>query len=187
MIFFRKHRCFGGLLALVLLLLVSGTFASDCRLPWPFPCSGSSQHGDGARRLITPAVYKEIESIRTSGGIKGLAISATLLAQDETVLESDSWGIKSESGQLMTPETRFYLASVSKAFLAASMGILMEDFANGKNRTTLPASFETVLDFNWQTKLKDLLPDEWALMDDWAYEKASLRDALSHVSGLPRS
>jgi CubicO group peptidase (beta-lactamase class C family) len=34
--------------------------------------------------------------------------------------------------------------------------------------------------------VKDLLPTEWKLIDEWADEKSNLRDLLSHVSGLPR-
>jgi CubicO group peptidase (beta-lactamase class C family) len=34
--------------------------------------------------------------------------------------------------------------------------------------------------------MQDLLPGDWKLMDAFASEKASLRDVLSHVSGLPR-
>ena len=63
------------------------------------------------------------------------------------------------------------------------MGLLIDDFAHGRNTTTLPAG---VRELAWNTKMKDLLPKDWALMDQWATEKASLRDALSHVSGLPR-
>jgi CubicO group peptidase (beta-lactamase class C family) len=79
----------------------------------------------------------------------------------------------------------FYLASCSKAFLATAFGILMDDFASGKNTTALPPGLTT---FDWNTKVKDIMPDgsDWGLMDKWAYEKANIRDILSHVSGLPR-
>jgi hypothetical protein len=64
------------------------------------------------------------------------------------------------------------------------MGILMDDFASGKNVTALPSSVKT---FDWETKVKALLQDEWVLEDEWATEKADVRDILSHVSGMPRS
>lgn len=78
----------------------------------------------------------------------------------------------------------YYIASCSKAFAAAAMGILMDDFTNGRNVTALPPGLAL---FNWNTKVKDLLPGEWALQDEWASEKASVRDILAHVSGLGRS
>ena len=77
-----------------------------------------------------------------------------------------------------------YIGSCSKAFLATALGLLMEDFAHGRNVTALPVGVQSL---TWETKIKALLPDEdWQLEDDWATEKLNLRDALSHVSGLPR-
>jgi CubicO group peptidase (beta-lactamase class C family) len=75
------------------------------------------------------------------------------------------------------------LASVSKAFTAAAVGILIDDFANGRNITALPNG---LFEFTWDTKMKDLLPEDWKPMDEWASEKASVRDLLSHTSGVPR-
>lgn len=59
----------------------------------------------------------------------------------------------------------------------------MDDFQHGRNATPLPAG---VAQFDWYTKVKDILPDDWQLMDAWATEKATFRDILSHQSGLPR-
>jgi CubicO group peptidase (beta-lactamase class C family) len=70
------------------------------------------------------------------------------------------------------------LGSGSKSFTATAMGLLMDDFAAGRNETGLPHG---VPSFNWDTKVQDLLPD-----DEWASEKASIHDIMSHVSGLPR-
>lgn len=63
------------------------------------------------------------------------------------------------------------------------MGILINDFATGKNVTPLPDGVE---EFSWQTKIKNLLPDEWVLRDTVANDNANVLDILSHVSGLPR-
>ena len=65
----------------------------------------------------------------------------------------------------------------------SALGILMDDFANGRNVTTLPRG---VTSLTWDTKVRALLPDDWELMDNWASERASLRDILGHVSGLTR-
>lgn len=59
----------------------------------------------------------------------------------------------------------------------------MDDFATGRNTTALPPGLK---EFDWHTKVKDILPREWELMDEWASEKATILDILSHVSGLPR-
>jgi hypothetical protein len=72
---------------------------------------------------------------------------------------------------------------MSKAFTAASLGLVMDDYAHGRNVTSLPNGLPT---FDWDTKLRDLLPDDWKLMDQSASEHARVRDILSHMSGLPR-
>jgi hypothetical protein len=74
------------------------------------------------------------------------------------------------------------VASVSKTFAPAAMGILMDDFAQGKNVTSLPSSIET---FDWETKVKALLPDEWELDDPFTTERVNVRDIFAHVTGVP--
>lgn len=59
----------------------------------------------------------------------------------------------------------------------------MDDFARGKNVTSLPPN---VHQFDWEMKVVDLLPGDWLLMDEWTTRKANIRDVMSHVSGLPR-
>ena len=81
------------------------------------------------------------------------------------------------------PQALFALASCSKAFLVTSIGLLMEDYAHGRNVTPLPSTVEV---FDWDTKMNDLLPGEWALEDQWASAKTNLRDAFGHITGLPR-
>jgi hypothetical protein len=64
------------------------------------------------------------------------------------------------------------------------MGILIDDFANGRNVTVLP---EGVDNLDWTTKIQALLPEsEWHLQDKWTTEKANLRDILGHITGMPR-
>lgn len=59
----------------------------------------------------------------------------------------------------------------------------MDDFAHGQNNTPLPPGLTR---FDWYTKVADILPGDWKLMGEWASEKATIRDILSHQSGLPR-
>lgn len=49
--------------------------------------------------------------------------------------------------------------------------------------TALPDGLQ---EFTWSTKVKDILPDLWKLMDPLASSNANIWDILSHVSGLPR-
>ena len=63
------------------------------------------------------------------------------------------------------------------------MGVLIDDFENGRNRTPLPSEVKS---FSWDTKAIDLLPEDWKLQDNWSSEKANVQDLLSHVTGMPR-
>ena len=71
--------------------------------------------------------------------------------------------------------------SISKAFVASAMGILIDDFASGKNVTSLPSG---LLSLTWQTKVNDLLPDDWQLSDDWATAKRNIRPWKTRVGRL---
>ena len=76
------------------------------------------------------------------------------------------------------------IASCSKAFLTAAMGILLDDFACG--RKALPESLTRV---DWDTPAAKLLPDgEWQLHPEFGImsERITLRDMLSHRTGLHR-
>jgi CubicO group peptidase (beta-lactamase class C family) len=75
------------------------------------------------------------------------------------------------------------LGSTSKAITAAAVGLLMDDFAHGRNKVPLPHG---VKNFTWNTPMKYLLPGEWKLLDPKASNEATMADLLSHSSGLPR-
>ncbi|TFY55723.1 hypothetical protein EVG20_g9215, partial [Dentipellis fragilis] len=132
------------------------------------------------KTAITPALSKYIEDTLLKESIPGLALGV-FHAGGET--EFGAWGKRTEDGDAMSTDTLFIIASCSKAFVSASIGILMDDYAHGRNVTPLP---DNVTTFDWDTKVKDLLPEEWELMDKWADSSASLRDILSHRTGLPR-
>ncbi len=156
-----------------------------------------SGHGGELKPVITPELSDFIGEAMRNDMIPGLSLGVV----HSGIAEFKSWGKRTEVGAIMTTDVRnrdlckilfaqttisqtlFYLASVSKAFLSTSMGILMDDFTHGRNQTALPPTLAT---FDWDSKVKDLLPDEWELMDEWASSKANVRDILSHRSGLPR-
>ena len=59
----------------------------------------------------------------------------------------------------------------------------MDDFAHGSNVTALPYALSSI---SWDTKVKALLPGDWKLDQEWATEKANIRDILGHLTGLTR-
>ncbi|KAL4251706.1 class-A beta-lactamase family protein [Abortiporus biennis] len=136
-----------------------------------------------AKDALTPSVSEYIEKLMQSMRVPGLSVGVVHLHNGTVRTEFGAWGNRSEEGHPVVSETLFNIGSCSKAFTSAAMGILMDDFANHRNVTPLPPNIDT---FDWQTKVKDLLPSEWELRDEWASTKSNLEDILSHVSGLPR-
>ncbi|KAH9038942.1 beta-lactamase/transpeptidase-like protein [Lactarius pseudohatsudake] len=130
--------------------------------------------------VLTPDLTDIVQEIVDTHQIPGLALA---IVRKNGHSEFGTWGKKSEDGSRVTEDTLFNIGSCSKAFVAASLGILIEEFAQGRNTTPLPTGLSTL---SWQTKLADILPGDWELSDPWASEKANLIDILSHVSGLPR-
>ncbi|KAH9055950.1 beta-lactamase/transpeptidase-like protein [Lactarius vividus] len=130
--------------------------------------------------VLTPDLTDIIQDIVDTHQIPGLALA---IVRKNGHSEFGTWGKKSEDGSRVTEDTLFNIGSCSKAFVAASLGILIEEFAQGRNTTPLPTGLSSL---SWQTKLADILPGYWELSDPWASEKANLIDILSHVSGMPR-
>ncbi|KLO13824.1 beta-lactamase/transpeptidase-like protein [Schizopora paradoxa] len=141
--------------------------------------TGLENDGIQVGKVISDELSTFVKRMTEMWEVKGTTIAVVRPGGE---IEFGSWGIKSEDGEKMTPETLLNIASCSKAFLASTMGILMHDFQRGRNQTSLP----TVNSFSWSTKVKDVLPDEWELQDCWANEKVDILDILSHRSGMPR-
>ncbi|KAI9452268.1 beta-lactamase/transpeptidase-like protein [Russula earlei] len=112
--------------------------------------------------ILTPDFVDAVQQIVDNGTIPGLTLA---IVNKTRPAELGAWGIKAED----------------EAFLSTSLGILIDDFAHGRNITPLPAGLSALA---WKTKLADLLPDARSLMDPWASQKANLIDILTHVHDL---
>ncbi|EMD32801.1 hypothetical protein CERSUDRAFT_118507 [Gelatoporia subvermispora B] len=144
---------------------------------------GSPKHN--AHWAVPPKIWHYIESLRIQAKIPGVSFGVVRFSGSELPeLDFSTWGLKTEDGDPVSPDTLYSIGSCSKAFVATSVGLLIDDFASGCNRTALPPSVDNL---TWDTKIASLLPTtEWRLQDAYATEKASLRDLLSHLSGVPR-
>ncbi|KZV71816.1 beta-lactamase/transpeptidase-like protein, partial [Peniophora sp. CONT] len=129
--------------------------------------------------VLSPDIVDRIQSIVNAHKVPGLSLA---FVRSGDVVEYGNWGIRSEAGDAVTSDTLFTMASCSKAFTAAAMGLLIEDYAAGRNVTPLP---DGLVRLDWDTKLKDILPGFWELMDGSASEMASVKDILSHQTGVP--
>ncbi|KAF7328949.1 Beta-lactamase domain-containing protein [Mycena venus] len=130
-------------------------------------------------KVVNEELSSYIQGLLQTNNFTGLSLGIVLPNGE---VEFAAWGNRTEERHPVTSETIMNLGSCSKAFLSASLGILMQDFADGKNKSVLP---DGVTEFSWDTKMRDLLPGEWMTEDQWSTDKASLKDLLSHVTGLP--
>ncbi|MCL4706215.1 beta-lactamase family protein, partial [bacterium] len=101
-----------------------------------------------------------------SWNVPGLAMA---IVKDGDVIFSEGFGYRNVESKLpVTPNTLFAIGSSSKAFTAASLGILVDD---GK--------------IDWDKPVRDYLPT-FKLHDNFASERMTPRDLVTHRSGLPR-
>ncbi|MDX5348301.1 MAG: beta-lactamase family protein, partial [Hymenobacteraceae bacterium] len=95
--------------------------------------------------------------------LPGMAVG---IVKDGKVVFSKGYGVRSnEIKKPVTPETTFAIASLSKAFAAATLGILVDE---GK--------------LNWDDKVSKYLPD-FELYDPFIERELTIRDLISHRSG----
>lgn len=98
--------------------------------------------------------------------VPGMAVA---IVQDGAVVHSSGYGYRDlENRNPVDENTVFAIGSTSKAFTGATVGILVD---------------RGLLD--WYEPVRKYIP-EFALRDPFAAERMTVRDLLSHRSGLPR-
>ncbi|HEY6942397.1 MAG TPA: serine hydrolase domain-containing protein [Dokdonella sp.] len=108
-----------------------------------------------------------LDEVERTGGVSGLA--AAVVKDDKVLLERGIGAADWSTGEPVTTDTVFRLASLSKAFAAALTGLLVED---GR--------------LHWDTKVADALPS-FTLADDDGAQRLTVQDILSHRVGLPHN
>ena len=95
--------------------------------------------------------------------------AAVAVVKGDEVLHSAGYGFRDlDQGLPITSNTRFPIASMTKPFTAMGAALLVEQGL-----------------LEWDQPIRDLMP-EFRLFDDYATQHATLRDLLSHRTGLPR-
>jgi len=98
--------------------------------------------------------------------VPGMAVA---IVKDGQVIFAEGFGFRDiEQGLKVTPHTIFPIGSSSKAFTAADVGILVDEGKVG-----------------WDEPVRTYLPD-FKLQDEYASARITLRDMLSHRTGLAR-
>lgn len=105
-----------------------------------------------------------IERTLTTFDVPGIAVA---IVKDGKVIHAKGYGVRSlKTGQPVDENTRFGIASNSKAFTAAALGILMDE---GK--------------LKWDDKVIKYIP-EFQMYNTYVTQEFTLRDLLTHRSGL---
>ena len=125
-------------------------------------------HAGQVASAATPteqSIEASIERTMTEFGVPGMAVSVVLGGE---VIYSRGHGIRETGlGMAVDERTLFQIGSVSKAFTTATLAILVDE---GK--------------LHWDDPVIDYLP-EFRMYDAWVTREFTIRDLLTHRSGLP--
>jgi CubicO group peptidase (beta-lactamase class C family) len=113
-----------------------------------------------------PGFDEYIREAMASWHCPGVAVS---VIKGDDILHQGAYGLSDiESDLPMTEETRFAMASVTKSFTAMSVALLVDQ---GK--------------LEWDKPVREYMP-EFILDDPYVTQHITVRDMLSHRTGLPR-
>lgn len=105
-----------------------------------------------------------VQKVMTSFRVPGIAVG---IVKDGKIIHAKGYGVRSlKTKEATTPNTLFGIASNSKAFTAAALGILVEQ---GK--------------IKWEDHVRDYIP-AFKLYDPYVTEHFTIKDLLTHRSGM---
>ena len=115
-------------------------------------------------QLATKAIDDLVERSMKAFDVPGIAVG---IVKDGKIIHAKGYGVRSLNTKQKTDEhTLFGIASNSKAFTATALGLLVDQ---GKMK--------------WDDKVRDYIP-EFKLYDPYVTEEFTIRDLLTHRSGL---
>lgn len=116
-------------------------------------------------QTLTPVqIDKLAEQTMEAFNVPGIAVA---VVKDDRVVHMKGYGVSSIiTGKKTDENTLFAIASNSKAFTAAALGILVDE---GK--------------ISWETKVIDVIP-EFRLYNAYVTEDFNIKDLLTHRSGM---
>src|SRR5580692_944808 len=114
--------------------------------------------------LTSEQIDSLVERSRRAFDVPGIAVC---IIKDGKVIHSKGYGVRSlRTGQPVDENTLYGIASNSKAFTTAALGMLVDE---GK--------------LSWDDKVRKYIP-EFKLFDPYVTEEFTIRDLLCHRSGL---
>jgi len=126
----------------------------------------SSERPDTSLASLIPDIDRLAAEAMSVWKVPGAALA---VVQDGKVVLTRGYGQRDIEADLpVTPQTHFVICSITKSFTATAVALLHH---------------EGLLD--WTKPVRDYLP-EFRLSDPVATDRVTIRDLLSHQSGLPR-
>lgn len=121
-----------------------------------------------AQKAVTPISSKQIDSLvnltLSTFNVPGIAVA---VVKDGKIIHAKGYGIANlRTGKKVDEHTLFGVASNSKAFTAAALGMLVDQ---GK--------------LKWDDKVTDYIP-EFKMYNPYVTDEFTIRDLLTHRSGL---
>jgi len=117
-----------------------------------------------SQQLSSAQIDTLTERAMTAFDVPGIAVA---VIKDGKVIHSKGYGVRSlNTKEKVDENTLFGIASNSKAFTAAALGILIDE---GK--------------LKWDDKVRDYIP-EFKLYNPYVTEEFTIRDLLTHRSGM---
>jgi len=114
--------------------------------------------------LTSREIDRVVEQTMKAFDVPGIAVA---VVKDDRVIHLKGYGVRSiATGEKMNENTLFAIASNSKAFTSAALGILIDD-----GRLT------------WDTKVIDIIP-EFRLYNPYVTSDFNIKDLLTHRSGM---
>ena len=129
---------------------------------WFSPLSDKAKRAQTLLENFDPIIEKALIDYQVPGVAIGVVV-------DGHLVYSKGFGSRDQEKKLpVTPQTIFPIGSCSKAFTAFTIGTLIDEGL-----------------LHWDTRIIDLCP-EFRLHDQYATQNLTIRDLLTHRSGLPR-
>jgi CubicO group peptidase (beta-lactamase class C family) len=117
-----------------------------------------------AQVLSSKQIDSVVEKTLTTFNVPGIAVA---IVKDGKLIHAKGYGVSSiKTNKKVDEHTLFGVASNTKAFTAAAIGILVDE----KKIT-------------WDTKVTDVIPD-FKMYDPYVTQEFTVRDLLTHRSGL---
>ena len=117
-----------------------------------------------AQVITSEEIDSLVEKTKQTFEVPGIAVA---VVKDGAVIHSKGYGVRSlNSKKIVDENTLFAIASNSKAFTTASLGILVDEEK-----------------LSWDDKVIDYIP-EFRLYNSYVTEEFTIRDLLTHRSGM---